>query len=51
MAAWTIVILLVLLGLVLVIIEVIFIPGNNLRGVAGFVSMVVGIIFSFRYFD
>lgn len=50
MAAWTIVILLVLLGLVLVIIEVIFIPGTTFVGVAGFVSMVAGIIFSFKYF-
>jgi membrane-bound ClpP family serine protease len=50
MAEWSIVILLVLLGLVLVIVEVIFIPGTTLVGVAGFVSMVVGIIFSFKYF-
>jgi membrane-bound ClpP family serine protease len=50
MAAWTIVILLVLLGLVLVIIEVIFIPGTTFVGVAGFVAMVAGIIFSFKYF-
>lgn len=50
MTEWTIVILLVLLGLVLVIIEVIFIPGTTLVGAAGFVCMIVGIIFSFRYF-
>lgn len=50
MAEWSIVILLVLLGLVFVIIEVIFIPGTTLVGVAGFISMIVGIILSFKYF-
>jgi membrane-bound ClpP family serine protease len=50
MAAWSIVILLVLLGLALVIIEVIFIPGTTLVGAAGFVSMIIGIVLSFRYF-
>ena len=50
MTEWSIVILLVLLGLVLVIIEVIFIPGTTLVGAAGFVSMIIGIIFSFKYF-
>jgi len=50
MTDWTIVILLVLLGLALVIIEVIFIPGTTLVGVAGLISMIVGIILSFKYF-
>lgn len=50
MAAWSIVVLLVLLGLALVIIEVIFIPGTTVVGIAGFISMIVGIILSFNYF-
>lgn len=50
MAAWSIVILLVLLGLALVIIEVIFIPGTTVVGIAGFISMIVGIVLSFSYF-
>lgn len=50
MAEWTIVIFLVLFGLLLVIVEVIFIPGTTFVGVAGFVSMIVGIIFAFKYF-
>lgn len=50
MAEWTIVISLVLFGLLLVIVEVIFIPGTTLVGVAGFISMVVGIILAFKYF-
>lgn len=50
MAAWSIVILLVLLGLALVIIEVIFIPGTTVVGIAGFISMIIGIVLSFGYF-
>lgn len=50
MADWTIVILLVLFGLALVIVEVIFIPGTTFVGVIGFISMIIGVIFSFRYF-
>ncbi|HMJ70557.1 MAG TPA: hypothetical protein VK508_16745 [Cyclobacteriaceae bacterium] len=50
MAEWTIVIALVLIGLLLVIIEVIFIPGTTFVGVAGFVCMIVGVILAFRYF-
>jgi membrane-bound ClpP family serine protease len=50
MAAWSIVILLVLLGLALVIIEVIFIPGTTVVGIAGFISMIIGIVLSFSYF-
>lgn len=50
MAEWSIVILLVLLGLALVIVEVIFIPGTTLVGVGGFISIIVGIILSFKYF-
>jgi membrane-bound ClpP family serine protease len=51
MAEWTIVICFVLFGLLLVIVEVIFIPGTTVVGIAGFISMIVGIILSFKYFD
>ncbi|HZY80676.1 MAG TPA: NfeD family protein [Cyclobacteriaceae bacterium] len=50
MAEWTIVICFVLFGLLLVIVEVIFIPGTTVVGIAGFISMIVGIILSFKYF-
>jgi membrane-bound ClpP family serine protease len=50
MAEWTIVISLVLFGLLLVIVEVIFIPGTTFVGVAGFVCMIVGVILAFGYF-
>ena len=50
MAEWSVVILLILLGLALVIVEVIFIPGTTLVGVGGIITMVIGIIVSFKYF-
>lgn len=50
MAEWTIIILLVLFGLALIIVEVIFIPGTTFVGIIGFVSLVVGIVLSFKYF-
>ena len=48
---WTIVISLILFGLVLIIIEVIFIPGTTVAGIMGFLFLVGGIALSFRYFD
>lgn len=47
---WTIVLSLVIIGLGLVVIEVIFVPGTTFVGVAGFVLVVVGVGLSFRYF-
>jgi len=50
MTEWSIVISLILLGLVLIIIEIIFVPGTTFVGLVGFVFLVIGIILSFRYF-
>lgn len=50
MTEWFIVISLLLFGLILVIVEVIFIPGTTFVGVAGFVSMLVGVSLTFKYF-
>lgn len=50
MAAWLIISMLVLFGLALIIVEVIFIPGTTFVGIAGFVSVLAGIIVSFRMF-
>lgn len=41
---------LILLGLVLIVIEVIFIPGTTLVGLVGFIFVVVGVGLSFKYF-
>ncbi len=47
---WMIVLSLVLIGLALVVVEIIFVPGTTLVGVLGFVLMVIGVGLSFRYF-
>lgn len=47
---WMIVISLVLFGLLLLVVEVIFVPGTTVVGIAGFVFVVLGIGFAFRYF-
>lgn len=44
------VIALILIGLVLIVIEVIFIPGTTLVGLVGFLFVVVGVGLSFKYF-
>jgi len=47
---WMIVISLVLFGLLLLVVEVIFVPGTTIVGVVGFVFVVLGIGLAFRYF-
>jgi membrane-bound ClpP family serine protease len=47
---WTIIVVLLLIGLALIIIEVIFIPGTTVVGLIGVVFSVVGIVVSYRYF-
>jgi membrane-bound ClpP family serine protease len=50
MAEWSTVISLVVFGLVLVVAEVVFVPGTTLVGVIGFCFLVVGVGLSFKYF-
>jgi membrane-bound ClpP family serine protease len=50
MIEWVIVISLVALGLLLLVAEIIFIPGTTLVGLLGFVFLAVGISLSFNYF-
>jgi membrane-bound ClpP family serine protease len=50
MMEWTIVISLVAFGLLLLIAEIIFIPGTTLVGLLGFVFLAIGIGLSFKYF-
>jgi membrane-bound ClpP family serine protease len=47
---WLVVLALVSLGLLLIVIEVIFIPGTTLVGLVGFIFVAVGVALSFRYF-
>jgi membrane-bound ClpP family serine protease len=50
MAEWTIVVALLVIGLLLIVVEVIFIPGTTFVGVGGFVSMIIGVSLAFKYF-
>lgn len=47
---WTTVISLILVGLVLIVIEVIFVPGTTIVGLSGFLIAVIGLALSFIYF-
>ena len=48
---WIIVVSLILFGLILLIIEIIFIPGTTVVGFIGFGIMVFGMVLGFKYFD
>lgn len=50
MIEWVTVISLILFGLILIIAEVIFVPGTTIVGVVGFLFLIVGIGYSFSYF-
>lgn len=50
MIEWVTVISLILFGLILIIAEVIVIPGTTIVGILGFICLIVGIGFSFSYF-
>ena len=50
MIEWTIVLSLVAFGLLLLVVEIIFIPGTTLVGLLGFVFLAIGIALSFTYF-
>src|SRR5262245_1485245 len=50
MVEWTTVISLILFGLLLLIAEIIFVPGTTVVGLVGFIFMAIGVGLSFRYF-
>ena len=47
---WTIVISLVAIGLFLLLVEILFVPGTTLVGLLGFIILGVGVWLSFKYF-
>lgn len=47
---WMIVAGLILTGLLLLVIEILFVPGTTLVGLLGFILVLVGVVLSFRYF-
>jgi len=48
---WVIVLSLIILGLLLLVVEVIFIPGTSVAGIIGFGLMITGVVLTFNYFD
>lgn len=50
MFMWTIIVTLLLIGLALIIIEVILIPGTTVVGLIGLVFSVVGIVVTYKHF-
>lgn len=47
---WLAVISLILVGIVLIIVEIIFVPGTTIVGILGFGMVVGGVVMSFNYF-
>ena len=47
---WLLIITIILIGLVLIVTEVIFVPGTTIVGLLGFIFAMVGVIISYRYF-
>ena len=50
MVEWSTVLSLISFGLILVVAEIIFVPGTTLVGVIGFCFLIVGVGLSFKYF-
>jgi len=50
MLMWIIIIALLLIGLALIIVELVFIPGTTIVGVLGFIFSVAGVVISYRHF-
>lgn len=46
----TTVLSLIIFGLLLIVVEIMFVPGTTLVGVAGFVFLAIGVWLSFRYY-
>ncbi len=50
MLMWIIVICLLLIGLALIIVELVFVPGTTIIGLLGLIFVVAGIVISYRHF-
>lgn len=50
MLDWFTIVLLLVVGVILIVVELIFIPGTTLFGIAGLVLTVIGVVFSFVAF-
>lgn len=50
MIEWISVVLLIVIGIGLVIVEVLFVPGTTLVGILGILALILGVYLSFEYF-
>lgn len=50
MIEWVTVISLIVFGLALVVAEIIFVPGTTVVGIVGFIFLIAGVAFGFKYF-
>lgn len=50
MMEWIIIVSLIVIGLALIVIEIVFVPGTTIVGALGLVSMVGGVFYSFKAF-
>ena len=48
---WLILVSLVLLGMVLVLVEILFIPGTTVVGILGIIVGIIGLIYAFMTFE
>jgi len=48
---WFVVISLIATGLILIVVEIIFVPGTTVVGFIGFGLLLLGLLLGFRYFD
>ncbi|MCB0506453.1 MAG: hypothetical protein KDC58_13265, partial [Cyclobacteriaceae bacterium] len=47
---WVIIISLIVVGLALIVLEIVFVPGTTVVGALGLISMVGGVFYSFKAF-
>ena len=44
---WLIVLMLILIGAILVVLEILVLPGINVAGILGFISIIAGVYFGY----
>ena len=47
---WLIVLMLILIGAILVVLEILVLPGINVAGILGFISIIAGVYFGYAYY-
>jgi membrane-bound ClpP family serine protease len=47
---WSVVLSLIAVGLVLLLVEILFVPGTTIVGIIGFIVLAIGVGLSFKYF-